>query len=102
MNSKFYVYILTNKYNTVIYTGFTNDLARRCQEHKTKRVSGFTSKYNIYKLVYFEAFKYVNDGIKREKQIKNYSREKKDALINFSNPGWNDLCPDGVVNLPIR
>ena len=69
----YYVYILTNTYNKVLYTGVTNDLVRRCYEHKSKIVKGFTQKYNVDKLVYFEIFDSIELAIKREKQIKGYS-----------------------------
>jgi len=78
----YYVYIMTNTYNKVLYTGVTNDLERRCYEHKHKIVKGFTQKYNVDKLVYFEKFDFIDLAISREKQIKGYSRAKKIALIN--------------------
>ena len=81
----YYVYILTNINNTVLYTGVTNDLIRRCHEHKNKLVKGFTEKYNVDKLVYYEVFDYIDLAIKREKQIKGFSRAKKDILINKIN-----------------
>ncbi len=90
--SSYYVYIVTNTYNTVLYTGVTNELKRRINEHKTKLNPGsFTSIYNICKLVYFEQFMYVEDAIKREKQIKGGSRKKKIDLVEKSNKDWNDL-----------
>ncbi|MCU0462509.1 MAG: GIY-YIG nuclease family protein [Bacteroidales bacterium] len=87
----YYVYILTNVYNKVLYTGVTNDLKRRCYEHKQKMVKGFTQKYNVDKLVYFEKFDSIEFPISREKQIKGYSRAKKIALINIFNSQWKDL-----------
>ncbi len=96
----YYVYILTNKNNTVLYTGVTNDLVRRYSEHKQKLNPGFTAKYNVSKLVYSEFFDYINDAIKREKQIKGYSRVKKKLLIDKINPGWNDLYQDGKIKIP--
>ncbi|HRW63221.1 MAG TPA: GIY-YIG nuclease family protein, partial [Bacteroidales bacterium] len=87
-----YVYILTNKNNTVLYTGVTNDLKRRLEEHAQKiNPNSFTSRYNLYKLVYYESFFLIGDAIAREKQIKAGSRAKKVALINSVNPTWNDL-----------
>lgn len=74
---QFYVYILANKTNKVLYTGVTNDLERRCHEHKNKLLKGFTQKYNVDKLVYFESFNYIDKAILREKQIKGYSRKKR-------------------------
>lgn len=91
MNKQYYIYIMTNKNNTVIYTGVTNNLKRRVYEHKEKLASGFTEKYNINKLVYYEIFNNVNNAIAREKQIKGGSRQKKINLINEMNPEWNDL-----------
>ena len=87
----YYVYILTNKYNSVFYTGVTNNLQRRCNEHKKKLIKGFTSKYNIGKLVYYEVFDQINDAIAREKQIKGYTRFKKKKLIDDFNQNWQDL-----------
>ena len=75
------MYTITNTYNTVFYTGITNDLVRRVFEHKNKLVGGFTKKYNIWKLVYFEEYTDVRDALNREKQIKDYRREKKLTLI---------------------
>ena len=90
----FYVYIMTNTYNTVLYIGVTNELKRRVNEHKMKVNPGsFTSVYNIHKLVYFEEFIYVNDAILREKQLKGGSRKKKIGLIEKSNKQWLDLSP---------
>lgn len=85
---------MTNKRNTVLYTGVTNDLKRRVYEHKEKFVEGFTKKYNINKLVYYEVFQDAENAILREKQIKGGSRAKKIALINSFNPNWNDLYND--------
>lgn len=94
MGDQFYVYILTNKRNTVLYTGVTNDLCRRVYEHREKLVSGFTKKYNVYKLVFYEATESIEAAIQREKQIKGGSRQKKIDLINGMNPGWRDLYMD--------
>jgi putative endonuclease len=91
---QYYIYMMTNKNNTVIYTGITNDLKRRIYEHKEKLVEGFTRKYNITKLLYYEIFMSVEDAILREKQIKAGSRAKKIALINSMNPNWKDLYED--------
>lgn len=93
----YYVYILTNKNNRVLYTGITNSLTRRCREHKEKKTSGFTKKYNVDKLIYYEVFGCVKNAIRREKQIKGYSRTKKDALIDKCNPNWKALFVDGIV-----
>jgi len=86
----YYVYIMTNKSKT-LYTGVSNDLTRRVYEHKHKLIEGFTKKYNIDKLVYFELFNNVNDAIRREKQIKGWLRKKKITLIESINPQWKDL-----------
>ena len=91
MDRQYYVYIMTNKYNTVLYTGVTNDLVRRVYEHKEKLVEGFTKRYNVDKLVYFECTDDVNAAIAREKQIKGGSRRKKVDLINGLNPEWKDM-----------
>jgi putative endonuclease len=93
IENKFFVYILTNKYNTVLYTGVTNNLNRRVIEHRSTTGSRFTAKYNVEKLVYFESFLYVNDAITREKQIKSGSRQKKIDLIEKINKNWDDLFP---------
>ena len=87
----YYVYILTNENHTVLYTGLTNDLERRCYEHKQKKVKGFTKKYNVDILIYFEILDLVDMAIAREKQIKGFSRVKKNALIDKFNPGWKEL-----------
>ena len=86
----YYVYILTNKINTTLYVGITNDIARRMQEHKAGTLDGFTSKYHVDKLVYFEEFTNVDQAISREKQIKSWRREKKDELIKHHNPDLKD------------
>ena len=91
MGTQYYVYIMTNKRNTVLYTGVTNDLKRRVYEHKGKLVDGFTKKYNITKLVYYEIFQDPENAIMREKQIKAGSRQKKIDLINQMNREWQDL-----------
>jgi putative endonuclease len=96
----YYVYILTNSNHTVLYTGVTNDLERRCIEHKKKRVTGFTSKYNVDKLIYFEQFDYIDLAIAREKQIKGYSRTKKLAIINQFNKEWKELYCQGRMKTP--
>ncbi len=88
---KYYVYILTNKTKTVLYTGVTNNLQRRIYEHKNKLIDGFTKRYNVDRLVYYEMTSDVKSAIKREKQIKNLLRRKKEELINTFNPDWDDL-----------
>ena len=91
MQNTYFVYILTNLNNTVLYTGVTNDIQRRVSEHKSKSVPGFTQKYNINKLVYLENFEEISDAITREKQIKSGSRAKKIALIESINPNWKEM-----------
>ncbi|MEH1835160.1 MAG: GIY-YIG nuclease family protein [Nostoc sp.] len=91
MSKQYYLYIMTNKYNTVLYTGVTNDLQRRVDEHKEKTIEGFTKKYNITKLVYYEVFGNAYTAISREKQIKAGSRQKKIDLVNSINQEWKDL-----------
>jgi putative endonuclease len=87
----YYVYILTNKSNKVLYVGITNNLVRRVYEHKNKLVEGFTEKYNVNKLVYYDATADVKAAIAREKQIKGWLRQKKIDLITGFNPLWRDL-----------
>ena len=88
---RYYVYLLTNKHHTVLYTGVTNHLIRRIREHKQKQIKGFTHKYNISKLVYFEETEDISAALEREKQIKKWRREKKITLVNTVNPDWKDL-----------
>lgn len=94
MDNQYYVYILTNDYNTVLYTGVTNDLKRRVYEHKEKLVEGFTRKYNVNKLVYYEVADSIESAILREKQLKAGSRLNKLRLISNTNMKWNDLYDD--------
>jgi putative endonuclease len=89
-----FVYILTNKYNKVLYTGVTSDLKKRIWEHREKLVDGFTKRYNVTKLVYYEVFADIRDAIAREKQIKAGSQQKKIDLINSMNTEWQDLYDD--------
>ena len=94
---KYFVYILTNKNHTVLYTGFTDNLERRVYEHKNKIYSGFTSKYHVDQLMYFETFTDMETAKHREKQIKKYKRLWKENLINEYNPGWRDLYEDFLI-----
>ena len=89
-----YVYIMTSKNNTVLYTGVTSDLVKRVYEHKNKLADGFTKKYNAVKLVYYEVFDDTSEAIRREKQIKGGSRDNKVRLIESMNPRWDDLYDD--------
>ena len=93
---QYYVYILTNKGNTVLYTGVTSNLERRLYEHVNGLTPGFASTYRCHKLVYYEATECVDSAIAREKQIKAGSRAKKLTLIEAMNPGWRDLSEDWV------
>ena len=87
----YYVYILTNNTNTVLYIGFTNNIERRLAEHKSETIEGFTKKYHIHKLVHLETFSHPQDAIQREKQLKRWSRPKKLSLIKSTNPNLIDL-----------
>jgi putative endonuclease len=89
-----FVYIITNRNNTVLYTGVTSQLVQRMYQHKQKLVEGFSKKYNCHKLVYFEYGDDIEACIAREKQIKAGSRNKKVQLIESMNPEWRDLYPD--------
>ena len=91
MNRQYYVYSMTNRHNTVLYTGVTNNLKRRVYEHKEGVGGGFTGKYKVNKLVYFASTEDVYAAISREKQIKGGSRRKKMDLVNSMNPEWKDL-----------
>ncbi|MBC2845245.1 GIY-YIG nuclease family protein [Winogradskyella flava] len=91
---QYYVYILSNIKNGTLYIGVTNDLERRMFEHKSKLLKGFTSRYGLNKLMYFESYQYVNDAIKREKQLKNWNRQWKIDLIETENRDWIDLSID--------
>ena len=91
MGEVYYIYIMTNKHNTVLYTGMTGDLKRRAYEHRTGRGGGFTSRYNAGKLVYYEVTSSAQSAIAREKQIKAGPRQKKLALVEATNPEWIDL-----------
>ena len=88
---QYFVYIVTNKLNTVLYTGVTHNIIKRIYEHENKLVDGFTKKYNVSKLVYYEIFEDPTNAIKREKAIKNFVRRKKLALIEGFNPNYNSL-----------
>jgi len=94
LDKQYYIYIMTNKSNTVLYTGVTKDLKRRVFEHKEKLIDGFTKRYNIIKLVYYEIFRDIESAILREKQIKGGSRAKKITLVNSMNSAWKDLYED--------
>ena len=95
---QYYVYILFNKKNGTLYVGVTNDIVKRVWQHKNKIFEGFTQKYNIDKLGYFEVFEDINYAIAREKQLKVKKRKFKLDLIETSNPNWNDLYYDLIEN----
>lgn len=90
-DKKYYVYILASERNGTLYTGFTNDLIKRVYQHKEKSIEGFTKKYNVNQLVYYEIFDNAEPAIKREKCIKDYKREWKINLIEKENSEWKDL-----------
>lgn len=94
MYRSYSVYMITNKHNSVFYIGITNNLSRRIYEHKNKLADGFSAKYNLGKLVYFEVHESPTEAIKREKQLKNLVRRKKIELIKKFNPEWKDLYKD--------
>lgn len=87
----YFIYILTNEIHTVLYIWVTNNLSRRIYEHKNKIIKWFTSRYNCDRLIYFEQTNSIEEAIKREKQIKKRSRDKKEALINIDNPNWEEM-----------
>ena len=91
MDAQYYIYILANAADRVLYVGVTNDLRRRVYEHRTKAVPGFTSRYSVTKLVYYEVCEDTYTAISREKQLKGGSRDAKVQLIRGMNPGWDDL-----------
>lgn len=93
----YYIYILTNKTNRVLYIGVTNNLPRRLYEHQNKLIDGFTKRYNLNKLVYFEEYSEIEMAIAREKQLKGWVRRKKNDLIESVNPSWNDLGADFFI-----
>ena len=95
----YYVYILTNKSDKVMYVGVTNNLERRLYEHKNELIDGFTKKYHIHKLVYYESYKDVRDAIIREKRIKGLLRIRKNELVESINPEWKDLSEELLPNL---
>jgi len=90
----YYIYLMTNWNHRVMYVGVTNDLVRRVYEHKNKLMEGFTSRYNIKKLVYFENTGDIHTTLAREKEIKRWRRDKKDALVQALNSDWRDLSED--------
>jgi putative endonuclease len=98
----FYIYLLTNQNNKVMYVGVTNNLVRRVYEHKTKQIQGFTEKYNVNKLGYFEETSDIRVAITREKEIKKWRREKKNLLVVSVNPEWKELSEGWFGDLSLR
>jgi len=94
VDKQYYIYILTNKHHTVLYTGVTNDLQRRVYEHRSGQGGAFTSRYHVHELVYYETCSDAQATIAREKQIKGGSRQTKIDLIEGMNPQWNDLSEE--------
>ena len=88
----YFVYIMSNKSRSTVYIGVTNDLERRVNEHRSHELKGFTDRYNLTNLVYFEEFQQVTDAISREKQLKGWRRARKNDLIESLNPNWRDLA----------
>ena len=101
MQRQYAVYIMSNYLNTTTYIGVTNDLIRRVYEHKIKLNKGFTEKYNLNKLVYFELTDCIEDALKREKQLKNWKKEWKLDLIRKTNPSFSDLSKDIGLNIKL-
>ena len=97
---QYFVYMLTNAWRNVIYTGVTNSLETRIWQHKNGAEDGFTKKYNCHSLVYYEIHEQISQAIEREKQIKGWSRAKKDALVASLNPKWEDLAAQWYANTP--
>ena len=93
MELQFYVYMLASRIGGTLYIGVTNDIIRRVSEHRAKSVEGFTKKYSVARLVYFEAFRDINEAIAREKRLKKWNRAWKIRLIEEHNPNWEDLYP---------
>src|SRR5579863_7153347 len=91
MSKAYFVYLMSNQ-SRMLYVGVTNDVTKRALEHKSKSIPGFTQKYNLHNLVYFEVFVNINAAIAREKQLKGWLRPKKAALVNSKNPQWLDLA----------
>ncbi len=99
MSKRYFIYILTNKNHTVLYTGFTDDLAKRILGHRSKIFKGFTQKYNIVKLLYYEEYSDKGVALYREQQLKRYRRKWKENLIDSMNPEWRDLAEDFDLEL---
>jgi len=100
MDKDYYVYVLASQRNGALYVGVTSNLLKRIWEHKNKAMEGFTQKYSVNKLVYFEQYSDPENAIKREKRLKKYNRQWKLELIEKENPEWRDLYTDLVSGLP--
>ena len=100
MEKNFYVYILASQRNSTLYIGVTSDLIKRIWEHRNKLVEGFSKKYNVSQLVYYECFQDAEHAIKREKRLKKYNRKWKTDLIEKTNPRWKDLYEDLISGFP--
>ena len=96
---KYLVYILTNKHKNVLYVGVTSDIKGRMEKYRTGQTKGFVYKYNCFYVIYYERHQYIDQAIKREKEIKGWKREKKEALINSVNPEW-EFLNDQILNSP--
>jgi len=101
MDKRYYIYILASKRNGTLYIGVTNDLIRRVFEHKNNFVKGFTKKYNVKRLVYFEEYKDIRDALAREKRLKKWKRKWEIALIEEKNPEWDDLYEKWIPEHPV-
>ena len=97
---QYFIYLLTNRWKNVLYTGVTNSLERRIWQHKNGAIPGFTKKYNCHYLVHYEVFDRIEQAIEREKQIKGWTRAKKNALVETSNPEWHDLAAEWYADGP--
>ncbi len=97
---QYFIYLLTNRWKNVLYTGVTNSLERRIWQHKNGTIPGFTKNYNCNRLVYFEIYERIEQAIAREKEIKGWTRVKKNALVETQNPEWNDLAADWYLDGP--
>lgn len=94
--NKYFVYILASKRNGTLYIGVTNDLVRRVHEHKDKKIDGFTKKYNVHNLVYYESTNDIESALAREKTLKKWERKWKLKIIEEINPGWRDLSENDI------
>ena len=96
---KYFIYVMSNTSNSTIYVGVTNNIERRVLEHRTPDTKSFTTRYHCHKLVYYEEYSSIDEAISREKQIKSWSRSRKDKMIDFMNPDRKDLMPQIATSL---